>query len=497
MKGKHNLSIKTVFAVIIAISVVLATACLTCVGMFWKKVKQIRFNTLQYDACVKYASQLDNGTRQFMTDARNFAANHDYYYFVDYWKLKNVEKPRTNAIAEMKKLGITEEEDDYLETVLGISDKLIETEKVSLLCVLRSEGVTDVNGIMNKISKFPECEWIDEETCKDLLDTCLGSEWAKAFEGEDLSSYNSDQYASKAVSVLFSDEYNQNRQTITTGIEKFNESVTDRMENELNSSVNAISVMIVVVSSLFIVTLSFVIATLVTLHVLLVRPVLKIKRSIEEGNTISPIRMKELQALSNDYNKSKTDFSVTTKELELQMSIYREQSRRDYLTNLANREMLDEYLEGMFKGGTAPFILFMLDVDDFKLANDTYGHAAGDEVLKAIAKILKNVAFRYHGIAARYGGEEFVIIATGVTEDDAERIGAEILSAVSSKAVTFEGVNINVTVSVGSCYSLSCKDKDEVLQHADNALYKSKASGKNCHTAYLPYNGNALNPTYS
>lgn len=490
MESKHNLSIKTVFAVIIAISVVIAVTCLTCVGMFWQRVKQIRFNTLQYDACVNCASQLDSGTQRFMTDARNFVATHDYYYFVDYWKLKNVDKPRTNAIAEMNKLGITEEEDGYLETVLTISDKLIETEKVALLCVLRSEGVTNAEGIMDKISKdFPDCYWIDQETCKNLLDTCLTEEWAKAFKGEDLNAYTSEQYANKAVSVLFSDEYNGNRQTITTDIEKFNEAITDRMENELNSSVNAISIMIVVVSSLFIATLSFVIITLITLHVLLVNPVLKIKRSIEEGGTISPTRMKELQALSNDYNKSKTDFTVTTKELELQMSIYREQSRRDYLTNLANREMLDEYLDGMFQGGTAPFILFMLDVDDFKRANDTYGHAAGDEVLKALAKIFKNVAFRYHGIAARYGGEEFVIIATGVAENDAEGIGAEILSAVSSNEITFEAIKIYVTVSVGSCYSLACKNKDELLQNADNALYQSKAAGKNRHTAYRPNNG--------
>ncbi len=484
MKQKINFSIKTVFAIIIVIAVILEAISITFSVILQRRLNDIQTDTLRHNQCVTQANMLENGSHSLTINSRNFAANNDYEYFVNYWQLKNVSKPRTKAVAAMKQLGITAEEEAFIEFALETSNNLIELEKVAMLCILRSDGLNSVQLIQNRVAEEnPDCYWIDTATCEDILDSDNSAEWKRTFAGEDISTYTAEQYADKALTVLFSDEYNAARQTIMDNIEYFNQSVTMRTENAMNESMKSSSGMLIAVVVIIAFMLVFIVSTLLILYFLLVKPIITIQRSLDGNSELASFHTSELQALSNNYNRTKEDFTATTKELELQMNIYREQSRRDYLTNLANREMLDEYLTGMFSGEPAPFIFFIIDADDFKNVNDTYGHTAGDQVLKAIAKIFKGVAFKYHGIAARYGGEEFVVIATGVDERFAEAIANEILERTRRTKIPYEDKEISITVSIGSCYSLGKGiTVDNIVKKADEALYVSKSSGKDRHT---------------
>jgi len=123
------------------------------------------------------------------------------------------------------------------------------------------------------------------------------------------------------------------------------------------------------------------------------------------------------------------------------------------------------------------FALIMLDIDDFKFVNDTYGHRAGDIVLSKIGGYLvENV--RKTDIVARYGGEEFVIILNNVEEEQAIKIAENIRKGVSK--INYPGIDHTVTISVGvSLFPKHSQFKEELLIKADQALYSAKEKGKN------------------
>lgn len=166
-----------------------------------------------------------------------------------------------------------------------------------------------------------------------------------------------------------------------------------------------------------------------------------------------------------------TDISVQIdREQEL-----REQAQTDSLTGLYNRagvEMINARLEQISRG-----VLFMMDLDDFKSINDTYGHAAGDKLLIAIGEILTET-FRTDDIVARVGGDEFIAFLSGSdSRVTAEQKGQELLERV--RALRIEGIDTVASVSIGAASAPSCGRTYEALSAvADEALYQVKNHGK-------------------
>ncbi len=126
-----------------------------------------------------------------------------------------------------------------------------------------------------------------------------------------------------------------------------------------------------------------------------------------------------------------------------------------------------------------PFSLAMIDIDDFKRFNDTYGHQLGDEVLRGVARAIRRNT-RNVDVSARYGGEEFVIIFPE-TDLDAALVAAEkVRRCVEQIAVPHEGGNLKVTISLGlAAFPRHAQAKDDLIRSADGALYTSKREGKN------------------
>ena len=123
--------------------------------------------------------------------------------------------------------------------------------------------------------------------------------------------------------------------------------------------------------------------------------------------------------------------------------------------------------------------LLMLDIDRFKSVNDRYGHPCGDFVLKELARILKS-SVREVDVVARYGGEEFAILLPEADPKAASVVAERIRKAVEAHTFTFDGVSLNITISIGVA---SCpKDADNVkdlVSFADRALYRAKERGRN------------------
>ena len=154
---------------------------------------------------------------------------------------------------------------------------------------------------------------------------------------------------------------------------------------------------------------------------------------------------------------------------------------RDSLTGLAVRRYFLERLQAELKRTAmkkAQMSLLMIDIDHFKKYNDQFGHAAGDIILKHIARILKS-RIKEGDIAARYGGEEIVIMLCGRTKRGAVAEAEEIRKAIKNSPVIFRRYTANVTISIGVAgYPEDASPAEGLIRIADERLYKAKAQGR-------------------
>lgn len=169
----------------------------------------------------------------------------------------------------------------------------------------------------------------------------------------------------------------------------------------------------------------------------------------------------------------------------------------DPLTGIGNRAAFDARLSleaQRASRSASPLALIMIDVDHFKVFNDTYGHQAGDRVLQAVAAVVdRNI--RKVDFAARYGGEEFAIIAPETTPDGAFQVAERLRNATEQLRVNWEGGTLSVTISIGVeiCTELSDPECTAVLiKAADKQLYAAKCAGRNC--TRITVNGTPLSP---
>lgn len=155
----------------------------------------------------------------------------------------------------------------------------------------------------------------------------------------------------------------------------------------------------------------------------------------------------------------------------------------DPLTSIYNKGFLLEALEAEFKRHKAlhsDFSVIFFDLDHFKKINDTYGHDAGDFVLKETCGLIYSTAVRPKDVFARYGGEEFVILMGNTDATAAEEHAEKIRSAIESNLYIYEGKRIAVTLSMGVAeLDSSIESAQTLLRAADKALYAAKAGGRN------------------
>jgi diguanylate cyclase (GGDEF)-like protein len=173
-------------------------------------------------------------------------------------------------------------------------------------------------------------------------------------------------------------------------------------------------------------------------------------------------------------------------DLKRQRDQLRRLSAVDGLTGLANRRAFGEALEKEWRGAirrNAAISLLMTDIDDFKQFNDAYGHLAGDEALRRVAKALESAALRPADMVARYGGEEFVILLPDTGANEAALVADRLLLAVRRLAIPHEHSRgwqyVSLSVGLASARPNREMNANELLDLADRMLYKAKTGGRN------------------
>jgi len=169
-------------------------------------------------------------------------------------------------------------------------------------------------------------------------------------------------------------------------------------------------------------------------------------------------------------------------EIQILQAQLKEQAIRDPLTGLFNRRYLDTLAPSELARCARdhqPLCLMMMDIDHFKHVNDTFGHQGGDEVLKALAKLLSD-SVRVSDVACRYGGEEFLLLLPNMPTDVALLRAEQWRAAFETLTVHADGKEIKATLSIGiSCYPDDGSAVGDLTRCADVALYRAKAEGRN------------------
>ncbi|OAN11157.1 hypothetical protein A3K86_19540 [Photobacterium jeanii] len=195
--------------------------------------------------------------------------------------------------------------------------------------------------------------------------------------------------------------------------------------------------------------------------------------------------------LENRVVKRTKELQATNRALEDANRSLELLSMQDGLTGIANRRFFDQKLHAYWdiaKEIQRPLTLMMLDVDNFKLYNDTYGHLEGDLCLQRIAEVLKTEFDVYkNSVVSRFGGEEFACLLPGIDGEMATLVAQDILAAITALAIPHQkNDGSHVTVSIG-VHSLVPQDDEcptELVTFADRALYEAKTQGRNQHVVW-------------
>lgn len=171
------------------------------------------------------------------------------------------------------------------------------------------------------------------------------------------------------------------------------------------------------------------------------------------------------------------------REIEAKNLLLKELALTDPLTGLPNRRAIEDWATRQLSGAARygfSFWVALADLDHFKTVNDTYGHDAGDNVLKTFSEILKRNS-RQSDICGRIGGEEFLFVLTHTTEENAKRVIDRVRAEFEATQFNFEGQSLKVTASFGLAGFVGTRapDFNRLIAQADAALYSAKRQGRN------------------
>ena len=215
------------------------------------------------------------------------------------------------------------------------------------------------------------------------------------------------------------------------------------------------------------------IALLMVFLIMVLRPIYTIEASMKKQERLKEVGPRELRDLVKAYNHMCELHAESKVELA-------HEAEHDALTGLLNRGAFEK-LKGYLQESIEPTALILLDVDNFKSVNDTYGHQTGDEALKRVAELLKE-NFSTNDYPARTGGDEFAVIMTHITPKEKDVIRAKI-NAMNDKLAKQEGDIPKLSLSAGIAFA-QIGYKPELYNMADEALYKTKENGKCGYTFY-------------
>lgn len=189
------------------------------------------------------------------------------------------------------------------------------------------------------------------------------------------------------------------------------------------------------------------------------------------------------------YEKELNELNDRMSSLRQDLVAAREEMRRDALTDAYNRGAFDKAIAqsiNMHFILNQPITLVMIDLDNFKQVNDTYGHAAGDEVLRMVGEAMARSFIRKSDLVARYGGDEFAVILNDTSADNCASLIDRFLERAAEIKVPYSSDDVTISCSAGYTEIHESDSIETLITRADRALYQAKADGRN-RAVYVEY----------
>ncbi|MEZ9596696.1 diguanylate cyclase [Shewanella sp. 10N.261.52.F9] len=215
------------------------------------------------------------------------------------------------------------------------------------------------------------------------------------------------------------------------------------------------------------------------------------KKAKEHKDKALRLEARSSEQLSQKVQERTLELEVALRELNDANQKLTEQAKIDSLTGVKNRSSFDKRIiaEGRIsRRQQTPMAVLMLDLDHFKSINDSFGHLAGDQALRIVAKILKQNLKRPTDLVSRFGGEEFAIILPNTDQVGAQQVAETIRKAISEQPIVWGEESFPLTVSIGVNSEIITSEEHTtlLLEQADKALYQAKNEGRNRTKLYSP-----------
>lgn len=397
----------------------------------------------RYSELQKAAHELMNASDYLTEQVQRFTIDGDVRFLNQYFTEAFESKRREEAIAKMDKDDSADSALAKLSAAMNSSVKLMDREYYAMKLVIDAKGITDYPEILRGID--------------------LEKEDAELTAVEKIR---------RATEVVLNDSYYEQKDRIRDDMQASLEEIDKLAKNTEEHAYDALTREMTISRTAILIQALYIFFTLWLTTRLAINPVLNAIERIKEDSPIPETGSNEFRYLANAYNKMYLKNKSSLERLNYQAS-------HDELTGAYNRAGYDYLLSAIDLKST---YMMLLDVDNFKSINDTYGHETGDKILIKLVNTLTKI-FRDDDCICRIGGDEFIVFMVHSGGMQRKQIESKIEQINADLKYTSDGLP-PVTISVGIVNGKDITDTSHIFEKTDEAMYESKMSGKNTYTFY-------------
>ena len=441
VKEHTGIQLKTASIFFVILALIAAAALIAADVSVTRGYQRMKSASDSYIAAQLAASDMESGSDYLTDRVRCFVVTGEVEYLEDFFEEIEETRRRDKAVENLEALlaGKDSSALTSLNMALDLSNELVEIENHAMRLMVEA-GDYDGAIIPDKIERMPlspEDQALSKEELKD-----------------------------KAQKLVFDNNYMHHKDRIRESVSQCTQSLIRDSSQELDQASAQLAMLVNIQTAMSIVFLLIVLAIVVIITVMIRKPLTNMVRMMQAQEIIPPTGVEELRFVTRTYN------TILLENKQVHEKLTHEASH-DALTGLFNRGAYDLLMES---ADTEHMALILVDVDNFKGVNDTYGHAVGDRVLKRVADILRG-SFRSVDILCRIGGDEFAVVMTRANSSMGQLVRNKINRANELLQHPKDDLP-PVSLSVGVAFSDRENPQGDIFKDADTALYRVKEGGR-------------------
>ena len=442
-KRKEGISLRTTHRLLVIMAVIISCLMLFSTYHLSVSFRKLTNTSEEQIEMRKAARELMDASDYLTENVQRFTVNGETRFMDDYFTEAFESNRREEALSTMAKDAGKTDALKHLQTAMDDSVKLMDMEYYIMRLVIEAKGYTDYPEPLKDVELTEQdSELSPEEKMRLANEMALGDSYYEQKE-----------------------QIRENMRASLDDLERMAYETDDAALDSLRREMTAVRLVIILQ------IIGFLAMVWLTSR-LGISPLLNAVERIKADSSIPEVGANEFRYLARTYNRMYEAYKTSLEHLNYKAS-------HDELTGAYNRSGYELILSGLDLNST---FMMLVDVDDFKEINDTYGHDAGDKVLIKLVRALKN-NFRSDDYICRIGGDEMVVFMVHVPAAQRQQIILKIREVNRDLANTDDGLP-PVSVSAGIAHGSSASDLEDLFEKTDEAMYRAKHSGKNTYVFY-------------